>query len=429
MDKKCLAVLLVVIFVLQDPYVDRAYRLSQDSSLFSGENRVIKEFGSAGGFEVCYFLNGGAFDEGGTANASRKDLQAALAIPVKEGYNFAGWYLDSGFWHKATGEDVRGNGDCMLYAKWTKSIDGEHNVQMYPYRNTASKRPGQKKLKDCAYRFLKNVKIPGMPSTRETDAVEKRITETSQCLQGICMTEDYLLVSAYSGNYGGGLGCIHVFDRVTGEYCATVGVKKNSHMGGLAFDGENVWVCHSGSGTLGRIPYSVIRQTASKKPRQVVDCFRWFEEVSVSNIPSCIAYHDGKLWVATHTRLFYSRVYSYRITPDGLKQAGNWRIPEKVQGIAFDEDGKIYISASYGRRKSSYLKVYKSLTHLDNNPGKPMMKVEMPPCSEELELVDGEIYILFESAGEKYLEGTDGKGTSASPVDEILVLPKESVLS
>ena len=58
-----------------------------------------------------------------------------------------------------------------------------------------------------------------------------------------------------------------------------------------------------------------------------------------------------------------------------------------------------------------------------------MMKVEMPPCSEELELVDGEIYILFESAGEKYLEGTDGKGTSASPVDEILVLPKESVLS
>ena len=122
-------------------------------------------------------------------------------------------------------------------------------------------------------------------------------------------------------------------------------------------------------------------------------------------------------------------MYSYRITPDGLKQAGNWRIPEKVQGIAFDEDGKIYISASYGRRKSSYLKVYKSLTHLDKNPGKPMMKVEMPPCSEELELVDGEIYILFESAGEKYLEGTDGKGTSASPVDEILVLPKESVLS
>lgn len=427
MEKKCLAVLLVFIFVLQDPQMVRAHRLSRSPGFFSGEYKLTADWEPAGGFEISYCLNGGGFAERGAGNASVGNLPAAPGIPVREGYNFAGWYWDSGFLHKAAGADVRGTGDGKLYAKWTKSIDGDYNVQMYPYRNTSAAKREQKKLKDCSYRFLNNVKIPGMPSTREADAKEKRITETSQCPQGICMTEEYLLISAYSGNLGRGLGCIHVFDRKTGEYCATIGVKENSHMGGLAFDGESVWVCHSGSGTLGRIPYRIIRQTAQKKPRRVVNCSAQFEEMTVSNTPSCIAFYDGRLWVATHTRLFSSKMYAYRVTKKGLRRERSCRIPEKVQGIAFDEDGTVYVSTSYGRKKSSYLKVYKSLDRMDQNPEEPMVKVEMPPCSEEIELVDGEIYVLFESAGEKYLEGTDGKGMSASPVDEVLVLPANEV--
>ena len=31
------------------------------------------------------------------------------------------------------------------------------------------------------------------------------------------------------------------------------------------------------------------------------------------------------------------------------------------------------------------------------------------PCSEELEIFGQNLYILFESAGQKYYEGTDGK--------------------
>ena len=30
------------------------------------------------------------------------------------------------------------------------------------------------------------------------------------------------------------------------------------------------------------------------------------------------------------------------------------------------------------------------------------------------------LYVIFESAGEKYLEGTDGKGNSPAPIDKIL---------
>lgn len=54
--------------------------------------------------------------------------------------------------------------------------------------------------------------------------------------------------------------------------------------------------------------------------------------------------------------------------------------------------------------------VYASIDALDEFPGKPLIKIEMPPCSEEIVLDDQKIYVLFESAAEKYLEGTDGKG-------------------
>ena len=33
---------------------------------------------------------------------------------------------------------------------------------------------------------------------------------------------------------------------------------------------------------------------------------------------------------------------------------------------------------------------------------------------------DNRLYVIFESAGEKYLEGTDGKGNSPAPIDKIL---------
>lgn len=46
-----------------------------------------------------------------------------------------------------------------------------------------------------------------------------------------------------------------VFDREDGEYLVTLGMDANSHLGGIAFDGENVWVCNSYDTTVERISY------------------------------------------------------------------------------------------------------------------------------------------------------------------------------
>lgn len=436
MKQKCFAVLLVIVLIVQDPFVSRAEILVKGRTVLSGqevmyalaEDYVLKaEINDTDEFHLKYYLNGGSNAMVNPYSYKRESLPIVLASPKREGYNFAGWFTDSRYKHKITEINADTVGNYTLYAKWTRCIDDHYNVQMYSYRNTATTSEMEKKLKNCSYDFLDEIEIPGMPSTRETDVKQNKITDTSQCPQGICLTEDYLFVSAYSAGKYRKLGCIHVFDRKTGDYLVTLGMKEQSHLGGLTFDGENIWVCHSDNSTLQCIPYVFVKRIASKRQQNVVDCSTLFEEYHVSNTPSCITYYDGKLWVATHTKILNSKMIAYKITRNGLRQVQSYRIPDKVQGITFDEDGKVYISTSYGRENSSYIKVYESVEEMNHRPNHPAVKVEMPPCSEEIDVEDGQIYVLFESAGEKYFEGTDGKGTSVSPIDRILTVSKSSI--
>ena len=45
----------------------------------------------------------------------------------------------------------------------------------------------------------------------------------------------------------------------------------NSHLGGIAFDGENVWVCNSYDTTVERISYDFISLMATANSKQVID--------------------------------------------------------------------------------------------------------------------------------------------------------------
>lgn len=436
LKRKCFVVLLVIVVIIQDPFLSvagelerRGYSLNKSGLMDSSSMELVEkeEIETIDQFQIQYYLNGGDNALTNPFLYREEDLPIVLSSPSRVGYNFAGWYTDSGFKQKIREIDEESIGHYTLYAKWTRCIDDYYNVQMYSYQNAATASHLDKKLKNCDYDFLKNIKIPGMPSTREDDVANNRITDTSQCPQGICFTDDYLLVSAYSAGRNEKLGCIHVFDRETGTYLATLGMKEKSHLGGLTFDGENVWVCHSDNNTLECIPYVFVKRIASHAPQSVVDCSTLFEEYHVSNSPSCITWYDGKIWVATHTKILNSRMIAYKVTRNGLRQVESYRIPDKVQGVTFDEKGKVYISTSYGRKNSSYIKVYASVEDLNDKPNQPMAKVEMPPCSEEIDLVGDELYVLFESASEKYFEGTDGKGNSISPIDQVLTLSKSSI--
>lgn len=426
--REVIAIFCVIAFLLSDPEVARACLIGQ--SAVEETNAVLDLFAGMdeSQFHIIYELNGGTNHNGNQSAFYAEDLPFTFYVPVKEGYNFAGWYTDSSYQCKITELNEDNAQNMVLFAKWTPIIDNNYNVEMYSYRSSYLLHTNSKALRECNYDFLDEIEIPGMPATREEDYLNEMICSESQCPQGICFTGEYLFITSYSEEKTAP-GSLLIFDRQNGSYLATLEMKKNSHLGGIAYDGDNIWICHSNSNTLERIPYEYIQKIATDAPGSVVDASAISDEYKIGNMPSCITYYGGRLWVATHTKLFHSQMisYSYNAKEDKLTSLSKYNIPSKVQGVAFDKDGTVYLSTSYGRTKSSYLKVYSSVLAMTKNPNQPAIKIEMPPCSEEIVLQDDNIYVLFESAGERYFEGTDGNGTSTSPIDRVLEVAVSSI--
>lgn len=374
---------------------------------------------------VGYFLGGGIQNSFNKESYPAFSGDQPLYTPYRSGFRFLGWYSDAALHKQIKTIPTDRKDHYILYAKWTAKINNYYNVEYYNYHKRESRfDKNLVLLKDLDYSFYNEIDIPGMPDTREEDVLKKYIFSASQCPQGICLTDEFVLITSYSTE-DDCMGELMVFDRETGEYMVTLGMDENSHLGGIAFDGDNVWVCNSYENCVERISYDFIELMAYQNTGDVVDARDVVEEFPVKNTPSCITWYGGRLWIATHTLLVNSRMVAYYLDKktDKLIALSDYKIPQKVQGVTFDDSGNVYLSTSYGRNQSSYLYCYDSVTALATRPKHPRKKVEMPPASEELDVRDNTLYILFESAGEKYYEGTDGKGKSLFPLDKILKIP------
>ena len=429
----CMTVI-AFLFVMHAPVSAKAYAIDcNDIAGFCqifGESIAVDPYEHSGelSYQITYELDGGTNSRMNRAKVYESELPYTLEVPEKEDYNFAGWYMDCNYKHKVNEITKKNAKDLTLYAKWTEKIDNYLNVEMYSYHTNSLLHLNQKELRQCSYNFVDDIEIPGMPSTREKDYLDNYINSSDLCMQGLCFTPDYIIMTAYSEDKNEP-GALMVFDRENGTYLVTLGMKKDSHLGGVAFDGENLWVCHSNSTTLERISYEYIQLIAEDAPGYCIDASAISDEYQLRNTPSCITYYGGRIWVATYNKMFHSKMYSYTFDTetDSLAMLGSYNIPSKVQGVAFDSRGSVYLSTSLGRNKSSYLKVYTSLLALNSYPGSPSVKVEMPPCSEEIAIADNSLYILFESASPKYFEGTDGKGTSIAPIDKLLAVDMATI--
>lgn len=426
--RELVVILYVFIFLLNDPQLMRACEVDTREEIFSGHIygsedilTMASKSNVSGIFHLRYSLSGGKNSSYNPKLLRQEQLPLVLSVPEREGYNFAGWYTDSSYRNKITVINEKNAASMVLFAKWTKIIDNRYNVERYSYRTSRGEGQREKELKACSYSFLDHVEIPGMPSTRERDYLDNIINSEAQCLQGLCFTQEFILMTAYSED-SGKQGSLMIFDRESGRYMMSLDMKLGSHLGGIAFDGENVWICHSGENTLERIPYRYILEATVGTANEKSEVSVVSTEYALNNRPSCITCYDGKIWVATHTTFWESEMvaYCYGSSTDCLSVQGSYRIPSKVQGIAFDPKGEVYLSTSYGRNNSSYLMLYDSLTALNQKPQEAAVKVEMPPCSEEIAIMEGKIYVVFESASMKYFEGTDGKGTCNSPIDKLL---------
>lgn len=431
-----LCILLALMILLEQPQLTKGCGVLKSRTALLSENRFGNSYGNAyvlnkqhnvnsniPVYDIIYNLNMG---ENHFLNPSvyyEQLLPLKLMPPAREGYNFAGWYSDSSYRHPVSEITDCSGGNRVLFAKWTKKISNSNNIQLYSYASGTLTRAPEKKLANMDYRVLENLDIPGMPYTRYQDYQDQKIFSIDQCPQGLCVTEDFILVTSYSTGDRGQYGGLYIFDRLSGEYLVTVSMRKGSHLGGIAYDGKNLWVCHSNYQTIERLDYAFMKKIAQYRPRRTVVLEEdRIEEYRVSNSPSCITYFNGKLWIATHTKFFQSVMKSYRYKDGQLAECEEFAIPDKVQGVAFDQNGHVYASTSFGRGKSSYIKVYESAYSLSKHPEKPAECIEMPPCSEEVAIAEDELLVLFESGAQKYMEGTDGLGKALAPLDHLIAV-------
>ena len=291
-------------------------------------------------------------------------------------------------------------------------IDNYANVQSYRYdlQKKIKRKKTEYILTERKFSFLDNIMV---------------FHDEEEYPQGLCMTEEYIFISSYSG-IRGELGKIKVYDKESGEYLLALGMDENSHLGGLAYDGTYIWVCNSSKMSIERISYGFMKQMIRENKGDMIDARNLVDSYRVNNIPSCVTCFDGSLWVATHSIWMNATMvaYDYDEEINVLNSRASYRVPPKVQGVDFSETGEVYLSTSYGRKKSSYIKKYESIYAMTNDVSDYIEQIELPPCSEGIVYRDKQIYVLFESAAKKYLEGMDGKGQSLSPLNKILVIQK-----
>lgn len=370
--------------------------------------------------ELIYELDGGSNSILNPQKLTEQDIPFVLKNPQKEGYLFGGWYLEPEGLHRVyTIENTAGQ---RLYAKWNLCIDCNRNVQEYPYHAKGE----NLLLKDVTYSFLYELDTPGNPKTRIKDLLQQKYASEYQCPQGLCLTKDYIIVSSYALEEDK-LGALTLYDRNTLEHVISFGMEADSHLGGIAYDGRSLWICHSNTKELERISYAFIQKLATQSNEKFIDITHCFDKYKVYNTPSAIMCYGDKIYVATHHIYTPGVLYTYTFLDDTLLLEKKSLLPQKVQGLCVDDHGYCYVSQSYGRNQSSYLSIYDNLEALQKNFLNERLCVEMPPGSEAVVTENGVCYVLFETSSYKYYEGSDGKGICLYPLDKILLINQNSL--
>ncbi len=240
-------------------------------------------------------------------------------------------------------------------------------------------------------------------------------------------------------------------DEKNSKYISLVtkdGKAYTGHTGGITCDGSFVWLANDGSvedGDNGVWVLSLDQLLSAENGGEIT-----LDTFFTPECRSAFCLVDGEyLWVGefrdsekyltkdSHTfkidsdETNYALICRYRIdadsetgisddTPDAILS-----VRDLVQGFIRSSDGSFVLSCSYGLA-NSFMYKYNDVTKDDadaslevNGAKVPVWylsdedmqtSVEMPPMSEELVYRDGRIYVLFESACNKYVFGNFMRG-------------------
>lgn len=280
--------------------------------------------------------------------------------------------------------------------------------------------------------------VPGLEATRtlRIRSTGKPAMCTSMTPQGLAITEDYLLISAYCRTKEHN-SVIYVLDKVTHKFIKEIVLNTRAHVGGMAYDtmNHNLWVTGQGS-TWAQANAISLKHL---EEYQFTDEYKPLEFDMSYNLyrikrASFMTYHDGALFVGFFTQDEASVIEKYLINADGTlyeKTDMNLKrtvgvidpvacavsmqvISGKVQGMAF-YNNKILLTRSWGVLPSE-VQVFNYSRYGILSTSEAYKTIKFPERLEQIYQDGSDIYALFESAAYSY------RMASINKIDRVLKL-------
>ena len=254
--------------------------------------------------------------------------------------------------------------------------------------------------------------------------------------QGICVAGDYILITAYCSvdYYKENLiinineesnmtrminevqherhnSVMYVLSEKTKRHITTLVFDDKSHVGGITFDGEYIWVAKGGNCKVEAYSYDTIKKLVGRYESSTYLEEPEYEFMSDST-SSFISYYDDTVWVGRHNENMDENgvLIGYSLSDDeyvGLNDSHQVIIiPPSANGAVFvevDEVVYLFVTTSYGRNKDSLLNIYKVEFSDEEVLRLQEYKVlELPPMAEEICVNGDQMYFLFESGATTY---------------------------
>jgi hypothetical protein len=205
--------------------------------------------------------------------------------------------------------------------------------------------------------------------------------------------QDVMAVSYYHD--GGGNARLALLDRTTSDHLKTLTLDDTGHVGGLATSAKYLWVASTDGADKRLIRYAKSSLATAADGSTLTRDADYAVPAS-----SFVEISGDKLYVG----LFGQNGTAHRYTLDADEHPQNddhsFAIPSNVQGAVFTPTHIIW-SRSFGEDRDSQLVV----APLGDSPGRT---VTAPNMSEDMAVVDGDLYVVYESAAQKFA-GADYK--------------------
>ena len=322
--------------------------------------------------------------------------------------------------------------DDTYYFTSTKGICSRSNLSNLLWNS------GFKTYSDCI--TSTKMIIPGIIQTNQG--------YNSRCCnmvpQGICATNDYILISAYCHDKEH-KSVIYVMDKNSTKYLTTIllsvennkGLKKGNHVGGLAYGNDTVYIAGSSDEKIWKLPYGEVKNAVNSGNDVYEAIIGKTAYVDINNTPI-----DDKasfvFWDESYQKLFVGYFDSDRFTDfhmhayndDGSFSSEKIQLPINTQGVSFGVyNGKTYCicSCSYNSAKSSSIYVAE-LKKPNNACGYILTNWKMinaPNMSEDIHVDGGIMYNCFESAANYYTS----KGHMKTAFDRIPYVNVHSLIA